>query len=155
MVHLEENHGNSFRTSLFSFSKLVSDIDFYSVTGHAQSLMTSLQLLLASGPTGHGFWILYPNCCSIWATLFQLKGFSENEEWIFVCTCNVENEKKRIKHRKSQTQFIRWQNFCQCFSSLNLNQSWSEAIVSDIILLISTLFFFFLWNSIPPYPFLG
>ena len=31
----------------------------------------------------------------------------------FVCTCSVENKKERIHHRKSQTQFIRRQNFCQ------------------------------------------
>lgn len=44
---------------------------------------------------------------------FLIKRFQWNEEWIFVCTCSVENKKERIKHRKPQTQFIRQQIFCQ------------------------------------------
>ena len=46
------------------------------------------------------------------------------------------------KHNSSDDRIFAKCMRTQCFSSLNLNQSWSEAIVSDIIRLISTLFFF-------------
>ena len=47
------------------------------------------------------------------------------------------------KHNSSDDRIFAKCMRTQCFSLLNLNQSWSEAIVSDIILLIPTLTYFF------------
>ena len=52
---------------------------------------------------------------------------------------NTENP----KHNLSDSRFFAKYMRTQCFSLLNLSQSWSEDIVSDSILLIPTLTFFF------------